>query len=404
MLEPYRGQFNADFTEAKYDHFRRALHRKTRSEISFQMSETPCFFAAEMLEEMVQLGLELTEQLLGNAAYAAASSAAIPDRYSVPGEDSRPHFMTADFGFARAEDGSLRPKLVELQAFPSIFGFQELMAQQYVESFGLPQNLGWRFGGRTEEQFWQLLRDVIVGGHDPENVILMEVAPERQKTLPDFHVLADRLGIQIVDISTVRSEGSRLFYERAGRRVPIRRIFNRAIADEMERDGVRPGFEYRDEFEVEWAGHPNWYFRISKFSLPWLKHWAVPKAVFLDQWLADPELLALPTDRLLLKPLYSYAGKGIQFAPAIEELRAIPDGARKDFILQERVDFEPVIRTPFGMTQAEIRVMYVRRDGDRAIEPLTTLARLGRGKMMGVDHNRNQRWVGGSVAFFPFRE
>lgn len=401
MLEPYRGQFNANFTEAKYDDLRQTLNRKTRTEISFQMSETPCFFEAATLDEMVQLGLDLTEQLLENPAYMAASARAIPERYRVPGKDSRPHFMTVDFGFVRGADGTLRPKLVELQAFPSIFGFQEIISQQYVESFGLPENLKWRFGGRTETQYWQLLRDVIVGGHDPENVVLMEVAPEQQKTLPDFHVFADRLGIQIVDITTVRSEGKRLFYERDGRRIPIRRIFNRAIADEMERDGVRPGFEYRDEFEVEWAGHPNWYFQVSKFSLPWLSHPAVPKAMFLDEWMAKPGRLALPSARLLLKPLYSYAGKGIQFAPTMEELRAIPVEARRNYLIQERVDFEPVIRTPFGMTQAEIRVMYVRRDGERWLEPVTTLVRLGRGKMMGVDHNRNQRWVGGSVAFFP---
>ncbi len=401
MLETYREQFNANFTEAKYDDLRSALNRKTRTEITFQMSETPCFFAAATLDEMVQLGLELTEQLLDNPEYMTASAKAVPERYRVPGEDTRPHFMTVDFGFVRSEGGSLCPKLVELQAFPSIFGFQELISQQYVESFGLPENLAWRFGGRTEEQYWRLLRDVIVGGHDPENVILMEVAPEQQKTLPDFHVLADRLGIRIVDITAVHSEGRKLFHERDGRRVPIQRIFNRAIVDEMERDGVRPGFEYCEKYEVEWAGHPNWYFQISKFSLPWLDHAAVPRAMFLDDWLADPERLALAPERLLLKPLYSYAGKGIQFAPTVDELRAIPVGAQRNFLIQERVEFEPVIRTPFGMTQAEIRVMYVRRDGERGLDPVTTLVRLGRGKMMGVDHNRNQRWVGGSVAFFP---
>ena len=316
MLEPYRQEFNARFTEAKYDDLRRALNRQTRTEISFQISETPCFFDRATLGEMVRLGQELTEQLLGNADYMAASSAAIPDQYRVPGEDSRPHFMTVDFGLVRSGDGKLRPTLVEMQAFPSIFAFQELMARQYVESFGLPSDLGWRFSGGTEQQYWLLLRDVIVGKHDPENVILMEVAPERQKTLPDFHVFEDQLGVRAVDITTVRSEGSRLFYERDGRRVPIRRIFNRAIVDEMLRDRVAPGFDYREHFDVEWAGHPNWYFRISKFSLPWLGHPAVPKAAFLDEWIADPGRLPLPLEQLLLKPLYSYAGKGIQFALA----------------------------------------------------------------------------------------
>lgn len=401
MLEPYRGQFNANFTEARYDHLRCELDRKTRTAITFQISETPCFFEKATLHHLVALGQELTEQLLGNAEYLVASSAVIPDRYRVPGEDTRPHFMTVDFGFVRANDGSLQPMLVELQAFPSIFGFQELLSQQYVTSFELPSNLRWRFDGRTEAQYWELLREVIVGNHDAENVVLMEVAPERQKTLSDFHVFEDRLGIAIVDISTVRFQGDQLFYERDGGKVPIRRIFNRAIVDEMERDRVTPGFDYREPFHVEWAGHPNWYFRISKFSLPWLKHPAVPRAVFLDQWMADPESLALPPDRLLLKPLYSYAGKGIQFAPTMEELHAIAPDTRRNYLLQERVNFEPVIRTPLGMTQAEIRIMYVRRDGEREFLPMSTLARLGRGKMMGVDHNRDQRWVGGSVAFFP---
>ncbi len=401
MLDPYREQFNAGFTEAKYDDLRRELNRKTRTEITFQVCETPCFFESAILAEMVDLGAELTERLLRDPAYMEASATAIPERYRVPNEDARPHFMTVDFGFARAEDGSLRPTLVEMQAFPSIFAFQELISRQYIESYGISEQLGWRFGGRSAEAYWDLLREVIVGRHDPANVVLLEVAPEQQKTLPDFHVYEDVLGIQTVDITEVRTRGNRLFYERDGKLVPICRIYNRAIVDEMERDGVRPGFEHRDDLDVEWAGHPNWYFRISKFSLPWLDHPAVPKAMFLDEWMRDPGALALPPEQLLLKPLYSFAGKGIQFGPTIEDLRTIPAEARPEYLMQERVRFEPVIRTPFGMTQAEIRVMYVRRDGETRLDPVISLARLGRGKMMGVDHNRNQRWVGGSVAFFP---
>ena len=401
MLDPYREQFNASFTEQKYDDLCRELNRKVRTKISFQVCETPCFFAAATLSEMVQLGATLTERLLRDPAYLQASSAAIPERFRVPNEDARPHFLTADFGFVRDPDGSLRPMLVEMQAFPSIFAFQELISQQYVESYGLSEKLGWRFGGRSAASYWSLLRDVIVGRHDPETVVLLEVAPEQQKTLPDFHVYEDVLGIRTVDITEVKTEGNRLFYEREGRRIPIHRIYNRAIVDEMERDGVRPGFEHRDDLDVEWAGHPNWYFRISKFSLPWLDHPAVPKAMFLDDWMRDPGALALPPEELLMKPLYSFAGKGIQFKPTGEDLEKIPVDRRSAYLMQRRVQFEPVIRTPMGMTQAEIRVMYVRRDGEETLEPVISLARLGRGMMMGVDHNRNQRWVGGSVALFP---
>jgi hypothetical protein len=233
-------------------------------------------------------------------------------------------------------------------------------------------------------------------------VVLAEVEPDTQKTRPDFNVYEDRLGIATVDIAKLKRQGNRLFYERDGRLVPIERIYNRAIVDEIERKRIELPFDYRDPLEVEWAGHPNWYFRISKFSLPWLDHPSVPTAVFLEDWFADPTRRAsLPADRdrILLKPLYSFAGKGIQFAPTDEELAAIPLEQRPDYLLQERVDFAPVIDTPHGMTQTEVRIMYLWPDGG-AMEPAIALTRMGRGKMMGVDQNRNQEWVGGSAALF----
>jgi hypothetical protein len=173
------------------------------------------------------------------------------------------------------------------------------------------------------------------------------------------------------------------------------------IVDEVMREGVTLPFAYRDELEVEWAGHPNWYFRLSKFSLPYLRHKAVPAAVFLDDWFAGRGRERLPEGReqWVLKPLYSFAGKGIQFAPTDEELAAIAVEDRHGYLLQERVQFEPVIRTPEGMTQAEVRILYVWPDGG-ALTPMTSLVRMGRGLMMGVDHNRERTWVGGSAGFF----
>ena len=234
--------------------------------------------------------------------------------------------MTVDFGLVRNSDGSLSPKLVELQAFPSIFGYQDILARQYIETYGLDPKLTWYLGGLDENTYWQLLRQVIVGDHDPENVVLLEIDPDHQKTLPDFHVYEDKLHITTVDIAKLRKQGNRLFYQRDGREIPIHRIYNRAIVDELERKNIQLPFDYRDPLDVEWAGHPNWYFRISKFSLPFLKHPSVPKAVFLDDWFTRHNVEGLPHQResLLLKPLYSFAGKGIQFAPTDEDLNAIP--------------------------------------------------------------------------------
>jgi hypothetical protein len=403
MLQPFRGEFNAAFSAEKYGELQRRLDRATGTAIQFRVCETPCFFSRRLLEEMSVSGIELTRQLVEDPEYMRISADSIPERYRVPHESAQPHFMTVDFGLVRGADGCLEPKLVEMQAFPSIFGYQDLLAGEYVSVYGLSSDLKWHLGGHDAESYWDLLRRVIVGNHDPRHVVLAEVEPEQQKTLPDFRVYEDRLGIRTVDIAQLRKVERQLFYQdRDGTWTQVKRIFNRAIVDELERKGIGLGFDYREDLDVEWAGHPNWFFRISKFSLPFLKHRSVPAAVFLDEWFAGKGRERLPQDRseILLKPLYSFAGKGIQFEPTDEELAAIPESEQRFYLLQERVHFEPVIETPCGMTQAEIRIMYVWPDGGR-MEPVISLVRMGRGLMMGVDHNRNQQWVGGSAAFFP---
>jgi hypothetical protein len=402
MLQPYRDHFNANFTPAKYTDLLARLNQLTRTTIEFRVAETPCFFSRELLNELAETGATLTHQLLDNPAYLQASDQTIPEQYRVPIENPKPNFMTVDFGLVRNPDGTLSPKLVELQAFPSIFGYQDILAEQYLDTYNLDPKLQTHLSGLNHQTYWQLLRQVIVGDHDPENVVLLEIDPRHQKTLPDFHVYEDNLHIATVDIAKLRKQGNRLFYQREGREIPIHRIYNRAIVDELERKNIQLPFDYRDPLNVEWAGHPNWYFRISKFSLPYLNHPSVPKAVFLDDWFAHRNLEGLPHQResLLLKPLYSFAGKGIQFAPSDEDLNAIPPADRHLYLLQERVIFEPVIQTPHGPTQAEIRIMYLWPDGG-SLQPVIALVRLGRGLMMGVDHNRDRQWVGSSAALTP---
>ncbi len=371
------------------------------SQIECRICETPCFFSQRTLDELSAVGAELTHQLLDNPDYLQISNEAIPEKYNIPGCGPHPHFMTVDFGFVAAADGALSPKLVELQAFPSVFGYQQVLADQYIETFGLDPNLTSFLGGHDESTYWAELSKVILAGHSPQNVVLTEVEPDTQKTRPDFHVYEDRLGIRTVDIAKLSKRGNKLYYQRDGVDTPIHRIYNRAIADELERKGIELPFDLRDPLDVEWAGHPNWYFRISKLSLPYLKHPSVPRAVFLDEWFANGGSgLPMERDQLLLKPLYSFAGKGIQFGPTDAELAAIPVAERRNYLMQERVAFTPVIATPEGPTQAEVRILYLWPEGGK-LQPVISLVRLGRGLMMGVDHNRNQAWVGGSAALYP---
>jgi hypothetical protein len=305
-------------------------------------------------------------------------------------------FVQVDFGLVRGTGGQLHPKLVELQAFPSLYAYQGPLAEAYIDVYGLKPDSGrlrYLLSGLETSSYREHLRRAIVGSHDPENVILMEIDPAHQKTLPDFLLTEKMLGVRAVDIVDIKKERSRLYYQRDGKRIPIKRIYNRAIVDELERKNIKPAFDWRDDLDVEWAGHPNWYFRISKFSIPYLKHESVPKTWFLDQ------LKEIPPDleNYALKPLYSFAGLGVIIAPKKEDITAIPADKRPYYILQERLNFEPVIETPFGATKAEVRVMYIWLE---ELKPVTTIIRMGRGLMMGVDHNKNMEWVGASAGLY----
>ncbi len=395
MVPALREEFNRNFTAAKYRQFLERLDEAAGTHIEFRVSETPCFVPASLLDRMAEVGRQLVAQLVNNPEYRRASDVTIPPEYKVPNESPLPMFVQVDFGLVRNADGGLDPKLVELQAFPSLYGYQAAAARQYVESYGLSPELGIYRSGHDDESYWQLMRQLIVANHDPENVILMEIDPDHQKTLPDFLITQRKLGIAVVDILSLEKRGRRLFYrtKQNGREVEVKRIYNRCIVDELERKGITLPFDLREEFDIEWAGHPNWYFRISKFSIPYLKHPSVPKTWFLDQ------LRELPPDNqnYLLKPLYSFAGVGIKFAPTQSDIDGIPADQRHNYILQERLQFEPVIQTPHGLTQMEIRMMFVWPEGGE-LTPVLPLVRMGRGIMMGVDHNKNLEWVGGSAA------
>jgi hypothetical protein len=329
--------------------------------------------------------------LVENPEYRARSEASIPAEFRVPNESPHPMFIQVDFGLVRDAAGELHPKLVELQAFPSLYAYQPVLAQAYIDVFGLDPKLRYFLSGLDSVSYKKLLQDAIVAGHDPANVVLMEVHPEEQKTRPDFLLTEKLLGIRTVCITKIRTQGQRLFYEENGKQISIERIYNRTIVDELERKGIKPPFDFRDDLDVEWAGHPNWYFRISKYSIPYLKHPSVPRTWFLDQLPEVPPDL----ENFVLKPLYSFAGLGVVIAPSRKDIDAIPLSKRGDFILQERLNFTPVVETPYGLTKVELRIMYVWLD---EMLPVLTIVRMGRGLMMGVDHNKNMAWVGSSAA------
>jgi hypothetical protein len=397
MIPSLRRQFNENFTPEKYQTFLRRIDDACGTHVQFRLCETPCFFRKQLIHRMTEDGMALIRQLVDNPEYLERSDESIPAEFEVANEAAHPMFVQVDFGMVRDASGELQPKLVELQAFPSLYAYQAVLAQNYIDVFGLQplaaNQLNYFLSGFDATSYRDLLKRAIVADQDPENVILMEIHPEQQKTLPDFLLTEKMLGIRTVDITQIKKEGSRLYHECSGTRIPIKRVYNRAIVDELERKDVKLAFDWRDDLDVEWAGHPNWYFRISKYSIPYLKHESVPKTWFLDRLDGMPEDL----ENYALKPLYSFAGLGVVIAPKKEDVQAIPEERRGRYILQERLHFEPVIETPFGATKAEARVMYVWLE---ELMPVLTIIRMGRGLMMGVDHNRNMQWVGASAGLY----
>ncbi|MDB5035772.1 MAG: hypothetical protein JWQ98_3013 [Chlorobi bacterium] len=396
MIPELRRHFNGIFTERRYRNFLARLDHRCRTEIGFRVAETPCFVPRYIQRQCEEAAIELAVQA-HNPDYLRRSDATLRPEYTVANQTDRSTFLTVDFAMTPGPDGTFIPKLIEMQGFPSLMGFQLCFAELMQEHYALPPELRTINGGYSRSEYLDILHRAIVADEDPENVVLLELDPWNQKTVPDFHATADLLGIAVADIRDVRKIGAKLHYPRPdGTLVPINRIYNRAIVDELQRRKIEIPFNWHDDLDVAWAGHPNWYFRISKFTLPFLDHPTVPKATFLH------EIRELPDDlqNYVLKPLYSFAGVGVVVGPTREEIERIPMEERDGYLLQERIDYADAIQTPVGGTKAEIRFMLIWLPGEPKPRPVMGLVRMGRGVMMGVDFNRSNTWIGAGCNLF----
>jgi hypothetical protein len=393
MDRDIRSLYNAGFTPERYARLVRDLERDAGSPSIFRICETPIFLPERLTRELI----EASHEVLGfvtSPEYLKQAERAVPPLLHVPGDEGHTVFFQVDFAIARGEDGELTPRLIELQGFPSLYGFQWLLEKEFRAHFpAIPEGWSPYFSGLTAETYPAALREVIVAGEEPETVVLLEIDPEHQKTRIDFHVTQQMLGIPVVDARQVIERGGRLFYPRKGKEVPIRRIYNRVIFDELERKGLDLSrIFHRDLVDVTWVGHPNWYLKLSKFSLPFIKSRYCPPTWFVS----DLEELPEDLENYVLKPLFSFAGLGVELGPTLERLRALPDP--QNFILQKRVDYAPAIETPDEPAKAEVRMMFVWTDRPRLVN---NLVRVSKGKMMGVDFNKDKTWIGASLAYHP---
>jgi hypothetical protein len=222
----------------------------------------------------------------------------------------------------------------------------------------------------------------------------MDLDPPRQSTYPDFAATERLFEVRAVCPTTMTKQGRELYYERDGRKTRILRIYNRMIVDELQAKKVELPFRLTDPLDVQWAGHPNWYFRWSKHALPRLKHPLVPEARLLSEGV-PPDL-----ESWVLKPLFSFSGTGVVVDVTPEVVKAVPEADRAQTLLMRKVEYAPAVATADGQhSRVEVRILFVW-DKDRP-RPVTTLARLSQGRMMGVKYNKDKTWVGSSACLWP---
>lgn len=393
MIPSLRQRYNAAFTEARYAAFTRELNQAVYWPVDFRVAESPLFLDEATTRALIRASDDIVGQL-AKPAFRAHAKTAIPQGLTVPNETEWPHFLAVDFALCHDASGQILPQLIELQGFPTVACWQALLTGTYKKHFPeIPAEFTPYFGGLDEADYLAELRHAMVGDRLPENTVLLEITPDQQKTRVDFACTHAFLGIKPLCVTKVLKRGRQLFYPSGGREVRIERIFNRVIFDELLRKNPPMKFSFFDDLDVQWAGHPNWYFRISKHTLPYLKSPFVPDCRFVSELGGN-----LPADleNYVCKPLYSFAGLGVDIAPTREKIAAIEKPA--EWLLQRKVTYAPVMETPDGPAKAEIRLIYAG-DGTGMPKLVNQLVRLTKGAMHGVDFNKGRTWVGASAGF-----
>ncbi len=393
MIPLLREHYNRHYTDKKYELFNQDLNYYAGEKIPFRIAESPVFIPAS-LKHKLEHACEEIIKVIKQPGYSAMTERAIPPGLKVPGDEGQSMWLAFDFAICRDANWQLDPQLIEMQGFPSLFYYQHLLGQKYRNYFDVSNEVS-HLNGMTNEEYELHMSKLLLNGHAPDNVILLEVEPEKQNTRVDFIATYKHTGIRAVCISKVKRIGRNLFYLLDEKLIPIKRIYNRVIFDEFQkRKDLKCEFNLTEEVDVEWAGHPNWFFRISKFTMPFLKNPFVPETQFLH------EVSSLPIDleNYVLKPLFSFSGSGVVFHVTKQDIENVTDP--ENWILQRKVKYEPVIPSPDGPVKTEIRMLYSWTPGDADPKLIINMARLSKGEMIGVKFNLNKTWVGGSVGYF----
>jgi hypothetical protein len=395
MIPLYRKQFNEAFSETKYQEYLNYINELYPNSLDFRIAETPVFLPTAFKNQLLEVGDYVCSQIVA-ADFISKTEKSLPNTSITPNEKGLPECIVMDFAIANNDQNEIVPALIELQGFPSLFAFEVLQDEALRNSYTIPENVSPYLNGYTKEKYLQHL-STIIKGEQGEHTVLLELYPEQQKTRIDFYCTQHYLAIPIVCITEIFKKGSTLYYQREGIDIKIDRIYNRIVADELKKQSAeikeKAAILYSD-LDVSWVTHPNHFFRISKYLLPFLQHDWIPKTEFVDQIESIPHHV----ENYILKPLFSFAGQGVIIDVQASDFASITDP--ENWILQEKVTYAPCVETPDGFAKAEIRLFYFWDKPTQKYIATLNLCRLSKGKMIGVNFNQTATWVGGSLAYF----
>lgn len=396
MVPSLRESYNDSFSVEKYKAFLDDLHSVYPGELDFRVAETPIFVPKDFKDKMLD-ACERIVDIIVDPSFKTLTKNAIPEGFNVPGENEHTDFIAFDFGVCINAEGEYEPQLIEMQGFPTLFAYEILLDDVFRRYFPVPENFDCYLNGYNRESYIELLKEIIIGQHKPENVVLLEIFPRKQKTRIDFYCTEEYVGIKMVCLTELIKEGKKLYYQNNGIKTPIHRLYNRVIFDDLQQqtpEVQEKGKILFEELDVEWAPHPNWFYRISKYTLPFIRNPYVPQTFFLDQVKQIPADL----ENYVLKPLFSFAGQGVVIDVTQADIDKVKDP--HNWILQRKVKYADAIQTPDVHAKAEIRVFYFWKKGDPRPIAANNLGRLSKGKMIGVRYNKDKEWVGGNFCYF----
>ena len=421
MIASIRQKFNAAFTEEAYQNYLAFLNTPFPGALDFSVAETPIFIDKNFTEKLLSTG-DYVNQVIQSNSFKSITEPSLKNVPLFPNESALPQCIVMDFALAMNEHNELVPALIELQGFPSLFAYEILQDECLRKTYTIPEGYSPYLNGYTKEKYMLHLETILKADrfidykmnldtnnrnvsdftkdtlkHSNKHTVLLEILPHQQKTRIDFYCTEKYFNIPIVCITEIFVEENHLFYEKAGKKIKIDRIYNRIVLDELKNQTKEiqdKGALLWSNLDIEWVSHPHHFFRISKFLLPFLKHTYIPKAQFLDQLTETPTAL----DKYILKPLFSFAGQGVMIDISADDILNIKDPSA--WILQEKVEYANCIDTPTGPAKAELRLFYFWDESKQQYIATMNLTRLSKGKMIGVNYNKTATWVGGSLAYF----